>query len=45
MQRTFLEKIWAGYQVQSWADDNRLTLIRVRFNRKGAIIYAMPRGI
>lgn len=43
MQITFLEKVWTGYEIQKWADSHNLKIMRVRFNRKGAIVYTMPK--
>lgn len=43
MKRTFLERIFSGYEVQRWAEMNNMTIVRLRFNRKGALVYTLPK--
>lgn len=38
MKRAFLERVWAGLEVDRWIAMNGYKLLRCRFNRKGAVV-------
>jgi cation transport regulator ChaC len=42
MKTVVLEDVWAGYEVHRWLKANPGRLIRLAFNRKGAVVYYIP---